>query len=80
MFTNTYFINDINKFDDSIATLDIIEEIVNQAYFQEMNFFSVVFKKIMMKKKPKVFCISHEKISNEILIKKVPLISVRNLK
>jgi hypothetical protein len=78
MFTNSYYINDINKFDDNITTLDIIEKIVNQAYFQEMSFFSAVLRKMMMKKKPKVFCMSHEKISNEILIKKVSLIAVRN--
>ena len=45
-----------------------------------MNSLVEILKKMIIKKKPKVFCLTHEKISNQVLIKKIPLIAVRNLK
>jgi hypothetical protein len=79
IFTHTFYINDIDKLCNNTRTsaINIIENIVNKAYKQEMNSFAPMLQKIQMNKKPRVFCIYLKKLTNEIIIDKVNLKAVR---
>ena len=79
IFTHTFYINDIDKVcsETRASAINIIENIVNKAYKQEMNSFSPLLQKIQMNKKPQVFCIYMRNQTKEVVIDKVYLKSVR---
>jgi hypothetical protein len=79
IFTHTFYINDIDKLCSETRTsaINIIENIVNKAYKQEMNSFTPLLQKIQMNKKPQVFCIYIQKLTKEVVIDKVNLKAFR---
>lgn len=79
IFTHTFYINDIDKLCSETRTsaINIIENIVNKAYKQEMNSFTPLLQKIQMNKKPQVFCIYLKKQTKEVVIDKVNLKAFR---
>lgn len=77
MFSHTFYINDLdNLCGQRASAINVIENILNKAYRQEMETFVDVFKKILMTKKPKVFCIYEQKKTQEVVIDKVQLESI----
>jgi len=73
IFTHSFFINDIDRLCNNTRTkaINIIENIVNKAYKQEMNSFIDIVKKIQMAKKPNVFCIYEQALTKEILMDRI---------
>lgn len=79
LFNHAFYINDLDNLCNKKrkSAISIIDNIINQAYKQEMNSFVPVLQKIQMNKKPKVFCIYLEKLSQEVVINKINLKVVR---
>ena len=79
IFTHTFYINDLNNLQDTSrkSAIDIIDNIMNRAYRQEMNSLMPVLQKIQMNKEPKVLCIYLEKETNLIIIDKINMKVVR---
>jgi len=57
--------------------MKIIENIVNKAYKQEMSSLAPLLQKIQMNKKPRVFCMYIDEITNEVVISKINLEAIR---
>ncbi len=80
LFSHTFYINDIDRKENRTSAINIIEHIVSKAYKQEIDSFVWIVKKILNNKKPKIFCLYHQKISWEIIIDKVSLKIIRDKK
>jgi len=79
IFKHTFYINDLDDLQGSSrkSAINIIENIMNRAYRQEMNSLMPVLQKIQMNKEPKVLCIYLEKETNLIIIDKINMKVVR---
>jgi hypothetical protein len=76
---HSFYIDDITNTCDNKRTsaINIIETIINNAFFQELGVLNPIMKKILLTKKPKVFCIYRQK-KHFVVIDKIKLQVKRN--
>ena len=78
LLNHTFYINNIDNFwNYNTGAINIIEDIVNEAYKQEMNALNLIVKKLQTSKKPNIICISKEAHTWLVMMEKISLESVR---
>ena len=80
MVKNTFYVNDLDYVgvQKRTSAINIIEQIINRAYKQEMNAFIDIIKQIQCTKNPSVFYFYRQKITNLVIIDKVQLTPIRD--
>jgi hypothetical protein len=80
MVHNTFYVNDLDYVwvEDRASAINIIEQIINRAYKQEMDAFIDIIKQVQCTKNPSVFYFYRQKITNIVIIDKVQLTPIRD--
>jgi hypothetical protein len=78
MFSHTFYINDLDNLCSKASAINLIEHIINEAYKREMNSFVDAMQKLQMTKIPKVFCIYRQQLTNDIIVDKVHLETIKD--
>jgi hypothetical protein len=80
MVHNTFYVNDLDYLgvESRTSAINIIEQIINRAYKQEMDAFIDIIKQIQCTKNPKVYYFYRQKNTNLLIIDKVILTPIRD--
>lgn len=71
---NTFYINDLYRCETKASSINLVENILNKAYNQELNSIDLETQKSI----PKVFCIYEQKQIKEVIINQIDFDIERN--
>jgi len=80
MVHNTFYVNDLDYGgkEDRASAINVIEQIINRAYKQEMDAFIDIIKQVQCTKNPSVFYFYRRKTTNIVVIDEVKLTPIRD--
>ena len=78
VFTHTFYINDLYRCKTKASSINLVENILNKAYIQEMYSLVGLMKLLLMNKKPNVYCLYEENKTKEVVIDKVEFEIIKN--